>query len=273
VTGLKIKIRWYVVVFLIAGSWLGNLWYFQSMQLKEALFLKHDSTINGSTGEILDFTFFENKQASNKVSSIQIEELPEFRFQIYESNRYTHQMMMQASAEWRPDLISDDRKKPFTIREITVYYEKGQPRKVPIGEINVVWNNRDGILDFASGSSSSDGSGSYKVYATKAAVLEKIEFTFSDKVKPWFKLELSGKTVESLDFPMKLSQDDSLAFAYQWSIPDNEPEAFTMYKSKIVFHFLLEDGRKIIEDIPINHNLYISDRQLKSFVRSGGDIH
>jgi hypothetical protein len=267
VTGLKIKMTWSVVVLLILGSWAGNIWYFQSMQLKEALFLKHDSTINGNTGEILDFIFFENKQTANKVRGIQIEELPELRFQIYESDTYTHQAKMQASAELRPDLINEDRKMPFTIRDITVYYEKGQSRKVPIGEIHVVWNKRESILDFATGSSSSNGSGSYKVYVTKAAVLEKVEYTFSNKVKPWFKLDLSGKPIESLDFPMKLLQDDSLAFAYQWSIPDNEPEAFNMYKSKIILHFLLEDGRKIIEDIPINNNLYISDRQLKSLVR------
>ncbi|MGG1636753.1 hypothetical protein [Paenibacillus sp. NRS-1760] len=272
-TGLKIKMRWYVVVFLIAGSWLGNLWYFQSMQLKEALFLKHDSTINGSTGEILDFTFFENKQASNKVSSIQIEELPEFRFQIYKSNIHTHQSEMRASGQLIPDLINEERKIPFTIREIKVYYEKGQSRKVPIGEINVLWNKRESILDFASGSSSSNGSGSYKVYVRKAAVLEKIEYTFSDKVKPWFKLDLSGKPLALVEFPMKLSQDDSLAFTYQWSIPDNELEAYTMFKSKIILHFKLDDGQEMIENIPINHNLNFSERQLKRLVRSGGEMH
>lgn len=179
---------------------------------------------------------------------------------------------MKATAEWRPDEVKQYNKVPFTIREVTVYYNEGQPRKVPIGEINVVWNSSEGLLNFISGSASSNGTGSYTVKLTKPDTLKKVDYTYSEKLKPWFKLELSGNPVDSLNYPIKLLQGDHMAFTYQWSIPDNEPAAVEVYKSKIMLQFLTEDGRTVIENIPINYNLNISDRLLKRLVRSGGEF-
>lgn len=50
------------------------------MQLVEPLFLNHNITINGGQGEMIEFTFLENKNAANRVTSVQIEELPQLRF-------------------------------------------------------------------------------------------------------------------------------------------------------------------------------------------------
>ncbi|MGM0884574.1 MAG: hypothetical protein ACQEXQ_26490 [Bacillota bacterium] len=268
---LKSFVLWPVVLLLIVGSWAGNVWYYQSMQLAEPLFLKHYITVNGNQGEIIDLTFLENKNEAKKVTGIQIEEIPELRFQIHEKNSYTHQVEMMASAEWIPNESQPQSKEPFTIREVTVYYNEGQPQKVPIGEINVEWPKVSGLLDFRSGGGSSNGSGSYKVNLTKSVTLEKIDYSYSDKLKPWFELELSGQPVDSLSFPMKLSQGKDLEFTYQWSIPEHEPDALQVYKSKIILTFRMADGRIIMENLPINHNLYLSDSQLKKLVRSGGE--
>jgi hypothetical protein len=270
---LKNIIIWPAVLLLIVGSWGGNIWYYQSMQLAEPLLLKHYITINGGQGEMIDLFFLENKNAAKKIMSIQVEELPQLRFNIYEKNNYTHQLLMQASAEWKPDEVQQHSNVPITIREVTVYYNKGQPRKIPIGEIKVVWNTGEELLESTSGSSSSNGTGSYAVKITKPVTLEKVDYIYSDKLKPWFKLVLLGQSVNSLNYPIKLSQGDLLAFTYQWSIPDNEPAAYEVYKSKIILYFRMEDGRSVIEYLPINHNIYFSDSQLKQLVRSGGEFH
>jgi hypothetical protein len=262
-----------VVMLLIAGSWIGNVWYYQSMQLAEPLFLKHYITINGNQGEIIDLTFLENKNAAMKVSGIQVEEIPELRFQIHENNSYTHQVMMMASAQWIPNESQEQSKEPFTIREVTVFYNDGQAQKVPIGEINVEWHSGGGLMETVTSSASSNGSGSYNVNLTKSVTLEKIDYSYSDRLKPWFELELSGKPVDSMSFPMKLAQGDHLAFTYQWSIPEHEPAAFHVYKSKVILTFRTEDGRIVVEELPIDQNLYISDSQLKQLIRSGGERH
>ncbi|XEC94457.1 hypothetical protein AB6A23_24595 [Paenibacillus tarimensis] len=266
----KRKILWPVVMLLILGSWAGNIWYYLSMQLAEPLFLHHNITIGGDWGERIELTFLENNNADYKVTGLQIEQLPQLRFEFYESRKHIHHTEMKAYAELRADEVQQHSKEPITINEVTVYYNQGQPKKVPIGEIHVVWNSEEGLVDFISGSSSSSGEGSYVVNLTKQATLEKVDFTFSEKLKPWFELNLSGEPVDSLDYPIELVQGDRLAFTYQWSIPDNEPAALEVYQSKIMLHFLTEDGRTVIEYVPINHNLNLSDHQLKRLVRSGG---
>lgn len=268
---LKSVTLWSVVMILIVGSWAGNVWYYQSMQLAEPLFLKHYITVNGNQGEIIDLTYLENKNTAKKVTGIQLEEIPELRFQMHEKNSYTHQVEMMASAEWIPNESQARSKEPFTIKEVIVFYNEGQPQRVPIGEINVEWKSGSGLLDFRSSGGSSNGSGSYKVNLTQSVTLEKIDYSYSDRLKPWFELELSGQPVDSLSFPMKLSQGDNLTFTYQWSIPEHEPAALQVYKSKIVLTFKTEDGQIVMEDLPINHNFYLSDSQLKKLVRSGGE--
>jgi hypothetical protein len=179
---------------------------------------------------------------------------------------------MRASAEWRPEQLSEPSPmkspEPITINEVTVYYQKGPPKKVPIGELQIIWNTDEGLLN--SVMSSSDGR--YVVNLTESATLEKIDYTFRDQLKPWYELMEAGKPVDSLDYPIELSKGDGLSFSHSWSVPEDEPAAHEEFDPKIRLHFETEDGRKVIEHIPINLNLHLDEGQVKRLVRSGGDL-
>ncbi len=267
----KGKVLWPAVLLLVVGSWVGNVMYFQSMQLAEPLFLKHEISIRSIQGELIELHFLENNNADKKIINVQAEELPQLRFAVDERSRYQYQTLMRAAAEWMPAEAGQQIAAPLTIKEITVFYNKGQPRKVPIGEINVVESSGGGLLDFSSMGSSSTGAGSYFVKLTRSAALEKIEY--SDSLKPWFKLNLSGQPVDSYLFPAKFSQGRILSFEYQWSFPDDEPAALVFYKPAITLYFQTEEGGAIVERIPINNNFNLSESQVKRLVRTGGALH
>jgi hypothetical protein len=262
---------WPALLVMIAGSWVGNVWYYDSTQLEEPLFLKHYITVNGYQSDMLELVYFENRRGSSKVTSVRIEELPWVRFHLHPENNYAHQMMMKATGIWMSEDIETMDKTPITIREVTVYFSEGEPRKVPIGEISLEWEERGEVLSHNWGSSSSDGTGSSSLLLNEAASLEKIELTHQDKIEPWLTVNMSGRAIEHLNMPVRFLKGNSLSVDYKWSIPDQAPAAFDIYQVKLRLYFKTEDGRSVLEEIPINHNTYISEKQLRRFVRSGGE--
>jgi len=256
---------------LIALSWGGNVWYYNGMQLEEPMFLRHYIAIHGSGGEPVDIYYLENHADAGEVTGIQIEELPPLRFNLHESGRYSHQVLMKASAYWKPDMLGapDESQLPLAIREITVHYNGRAPKKVPIGEIMLMADTREGLLDFIMGSSSSDGTGSYKVRLTQPAKLDKIDYAYSDRIGSGFRLELDGRPVEEQTFPRELDEGDLLAFSYAWLPHENERVVLEEYQIKVQLHFRTEDGQAIVESIPVNRNVYLSESRVKELVQSG----
>lgn len=221
----------------------------------------------------------ENKNAAKKITAIGFEEFPMLRFDLYEGSRYTHQTLMKANTKWDPISAAPNNEKTLSIKEVTVYYNEGPSERFQIGEIKINWKDDtaaevgQSILDGMSSGSSSDGSGAATVALNQSAVLEKIDYSYSDELKDWFKLELDGKPIDTLTMPLKLSKGKRLAFTYKWSIPDGEEAASQVFKGNILLTFRTEEGQQIEETLPINYNLYLSDSQLKQLVRSGGGEH
>ncbi|MBD2869255.1 hypothetical protein [Paenibacillus arenilitoris] len=247
--------------------------YYRSMQLQEPLFLQHFMTVNGNRGEMINLTFLENRGTGKKVTGIQFEEFPQLRFTLGDDNSYQYHVVRKAYAEWRPDEAQamGVKKEPLTVREATVYYSEGEPKRVPIGEIGIEWSEYGGLLQSVSSSSSSNGAGSNTVTMRKPATLEAVDYRYRDQLAPWFRLELSGRPIEEAALPMELSAGDPLSFAYQWSIPDDSPASLRVYESEMLLTFRTEEGERVTESLPINYNQYFSESQLKRLVRSGGE--
>jgi len=256
---------------LIALSWGGNVLYYNGMQLEEPMFLRHYIAIHGSGGEPVDIYYLENQADAGGVTAIQIEELPPLRFNLHESSRYSHQVLMKASAYWEPDMLGapDESQLPLTIREITIHYNGRAPQKVPIGEIQLMADTRGGLIDSIMGSASSDGTGSSKVRLTQQATLEKVDYAYGDRIANGFRLELDGQPIERQAFPRELDEGDMLAFSYAWLPDENERVVLEDYQIKVQLHFRTADGRSTVETIPVNRNVYISEAQVKKLVRSG----
>lgn len=267
------KFLWPIVVLLIAASWVGNVWYYQSMQLEKPIFLKHYMIVNGNQSDMIELTYLENKMKGRKVTGIRLEELPMLRFQIDpHPNSYRHQVLGKAYGEWRTEEAGQMEKVPVTIKEATVYYNEGQPEKVPIGEINVLWEQRESLLETSSSRGSSDGTGQYSVTVKQSLTLEQVDYSFSDRISSMFELTMEGRDEPIPQLPIRLTAGDPLTFNYKWTIPEESPAAFEVYKAYILLTFKTEDGRTVYDSIPINFNLYLSEKQIKWMVHSGGEL-
>ncbi len=271
---MKRIVIWMTALLLIAGSWGGNVWYYNSMQLAEPMFLPHFIAIHGMGGEPIDFYYLENQADAGEVVGIQIEELPPLRFNLHESSRYSHHVLMKASAYWEPEMLGapDQSQLPMTIREITVHYNGRAPKRVPIGEVLLMPDRREGLLNFIMGGASSDGTGNSKVRLTRQATLEKVDYAYSDRIGPGFRLELDGQPIEEQSFPRELREGDLLEFTYAWLAQENERIVLEGYQIKVQLHFRTPEGRTTVETIPVNRNVYLSEAQVKRLVRAGGEL-
>lgn len=218
-------------------------------------------------------TYLENKMKGRKVTGIRLEELPMLRFQIDpHPNSYRHQVLGKAYGEWRTEEAGQMEKVPVTIKEATVYYSEGQPEKVPIGEINVLWEQRESLLETSSSRGSSDGTGQYSVTVKQPLTLEQVDYSFSDRISSMFELTMEGRDEPIPQLPIRLTAGDPLTFNYKWTIPEETPAAYEVYKAYILLTFKTEDGRTVYDSIPINFNLYLSEKQIKWMVHSGGEL-
>lgn len=268
----KNVLLWPMALALIAASWIGNVAYYRSMQLPEPKFFKHYYAVSDVESERIELMYAENLREGRKVRGVRIEELPQLQFELYESGRYPYQALMTAAAKWDHEQADPLKTLPLTVREATVYYSEGPPQKVPIGEIRIMPQAGEPVLQFISGGSSSGGTGEYLGQVEKPARLEQIDYTYSSRLKPWLTLELSGQPVELLGFPVMFDAEDSFDLKYRFDIPEDDPAALEVYKLKGLLTFRTEDGRTVTEQIPINSFFSLSDRQMKRFVRSEGGI-
>jgi hypothetical protein len=189
------------------------------MQLEKPIFLKHYIIVNGNESDWIELTYLENKMKGKKVKGIQLEELPMLRFQIDpHPNSYRHQVFGKAYGEWRTEIAGQMEKVPITIKEATVYYSEGQPEKVPIGEINVLWDQRESVLQMSSSRGSSDGTGQHSVTVKQPLTLEQVDYSFSDRLSSKFELTMEGRDITP-QLPIRLAAGDPLTFNYKWTIP------------------------------------------------------
>lgn len=267
------KLLWPIVLILVAASWAGNIWYYQSMQLKKPVFLKHFIMVSGNQSDRIELSYLENKMKGRKVTGIRLEELPMLQFQINpHPNSYKYQVLGKAYGEWRTEDAAQMEKVPITINEATVYYSEGQPERVPIGEIKVVWDQSEGLFEMSSSGGSSDGTGRYSVTVKQPVTLEQVDYSFSNRLSSIFKFDTNGSDGLIEKLPIRLSAGDPLTFNYRWTIPENTLAVFEVYKAYILLTFKTEDGRTVYERIPTNFNLYLYEKEINRLVRSGGEL-
>lgn len=268
----KRNVLWLVVIILIVGSWTGNVWYYDRSQLEEPLFLRHHITMFGNVHDHIELQYLENKNEGIQVSWIQIDELPQLRFQLFERSSYTHQVRKIAAADWSPEELNLEENTPLTIHEIIVHYNNGESKRVPIGEINVLWRqpvNHD-PLEVASSGGSSDGTGFTAVRATQPLTVEDIDYTFRDKM-PSFELKLANTSLDELTYPIQLAERHGLNLNYRWRDFRDNPYRYDVFRSHIVLRLRDQNQREVITYLPINQNLSFSEHDIRRLVQSGGD--
>lgn len=270
-SGKKRITAWMIVIILIAGSWIGNMWYYLHSQLEEPLFLRHHITMFANIGDRLELQYLENKNEDIQVSMIQIDELPQLQFQLFEQTSYTHQVYKKAFADWSPEELNLKESTDLSIHEITVYYNNGESKRVPIGEINVLWHpNSHSLLEFASSGGSSDGTGFTAVNAAEDFTIEGIHYTYQDKM-PAFEMKLANTPLDQVTYPFLAAEGHGLNLNYRWRYSEDNPYRYDVFRSNIVLNLRDKNQQEVTEYLHINHNLNFSESDIRRLVQSGGE--
>ncbi|KKC46972.1 hypothetical protein VE23_07225 [Paenibacillus sp. D9] len=256
-----------IIAVLIAGSWIGNVLYYRSGQLREPLFMNHE-IMTATQGSIIDLYYLENKSTGKKVTAIQIEALPSLRFELTEWQSFSHQKFMHAFGYAESDL------QPGKYTEATVYYNEGPPKKVPIGIIEVEDGEGDGngALNFYSSGGGSDGSGFISGRLRRDSVVEEVSTSIGDNYKPLLTYELkatmpgAGELVP-IQLPERVPQGASLRVDYQWHEQDPAAGIPTVFRPWMTIRSQASDGTERIDKNLIQFNLYLTEAQVRALVK------
>lgn len=256
--------------------WAGNIWYYNSMQLKKPVFPTHYLTTTIFNGtNMMEIDFLENKGPGKKVQSILIEEFNKESYSKNERGRYKYQLSYQMQFKFTEKDLEylPDQNNELIVNTITVQYDDGSSEQVPIGELifRADPEKSQGIA-MIHGGSSSDGSG-YEIFEMNTdAVLEKIELSHTDKLKDLFQLRVYGKPYDQVTYPKQIKKGDRIHFQYTSLEPKLSQNGYINYSVGILVHFRLPDGTKIVYDLTTYNHFYYSSDEIKTIVRNGGAV-
>ncbi|WP_199613868.1 hypothetical protein [Paenibacillus alkalitolerans] len=210
---------------LIVLSWVGNLVYYQQLQLSKPLFMKHYYDITVLNGQTFGIYYLANKTLDIDVSHIELPEAPDARITTlgHLKSEYTHQVLKEFNVAFHEGSQEAWREKgDVVITHINVYYTDGTSESVDIGEIHLRspmnWSRK---LEFQSGGGSSDGTGFYSQRALEDVMVTGIAHHFQQLLTDILQLELTvpgynSAEVKDIPFPILLKKNDTVYLRYAW---------------------------------------------------------
>ncbi|OXM15724.1 hypothetical protein [Paenibacillus herberti] len=262
---MRRKLNWKIAAagaaLLVGGSWLGNLFYWDSMQLGKAYFLKQTVQIDSKRGQMLQLHFIQDIYSERKITAVQIEEFPEIRFDVREEHtRNRYQRQMKAWAELNPSDPWVGRLKSGPLN-LMVYYTKGSAEKVPAGTIEITGKT---ILSFVSGGGGGSTS-QFEAELTQNATLTDITTEPKGLLDDGLSLTVDGKSRDELTLPKFYQKDSNIRLNWSDFEPGIDPRL--LHEAQLELNFRLPDGGTMVEHLPIYSYDTLSDRQLASLVR------
>lgn len=244
--------KWYyfLAMLLIAGSWIGNIWYDQANRLERTVFLEHYIEVIPEAGDYFDLYYLEDKRLERKLIDIYIEGYPGLQVNPYPNYaEYRKQSLGKmivsfdsADSGQEPPEI----KEPAVIRQVTALYSDGSSEKVHIGEIHLVPRgnvNRDhDPIQWTSGAGSSDYSGYDRLAVQRPVHLTGLSSVYTSMVEEGgllvhadvekripgishrseasseAEIKLSGVPILDLPLPVRLNKGDSVKVSYKFNL-------------------------------------------------------
>lgn len=241
---------YFLAVLLIAGSWIGNMWYDQANRLERTVFLEHHIEVYPEAGETFDLYYLEDKRPEKTLTSIWIEGFPGLQVNPYPNYvEYRKQSLGKMIVSFGHPVSEQEVPKmtePVVIREVTALYNDGSSEKVRIGEIYVVppdfVNKEHDPVQWTSGGASSDNTGydwsvikrpveltglssSYMGMVEEGDLLVQADIvknipgtSYRSEVSSDVEIKLTGDPILDLPLPVRLNQGDSVKVSYKFNL-------------------------------------------------------
>lgn len=221
---------------IIAISWVVNMLYAQSKELKEPIFLDHYIETSIDDHNYITFYYLTNINDRSRISYVELGELHGYpqndNFYIMDHSptnidTYTHHVLRSVTVQLHDFGVG--RNDALTFNELTAYFADGvKTTRITssIGEV-IIYPERHSILDESnaletpSAGSSNDGSSWVTFQANEPLTIEEISFPFDESIAKRFTFSIKGKqdhtSLDAINLPIQMNKDGHLTFEIQLS--------------------------------------------------------
>ncbi|MCM3746267.1 hypothetical protein M3223_02760 [Paenibacillus pasadenensis] len=264
---MKAKLNWKAAsaaaALLVGASWIGNLLYWNSMQLRKTYVFEQNVRINSEVSQMLNVNFIEDNYASSKVGAIQLEGHPQIRFDLMKNNENVYQQQMRAWTEINPQepWFKELKSGPLNL---LLFYDDGRTEKVTLGTLEMM-SGENQLLEMRQ---SGGGGGGQQMYAdtlARDAVLENVDVS-PPQLKSSLELTVDGKTLDETKLPHGYQKGETIRLQWSDSLGQGiDPRVMDLAELKLSFR--LPDGQAVVERLPLYSYETLSNQQLAELVR------
>lgn len=237
---MNINKRWvFIGLFLLALTWIGNIFYYKLHVLKEPIFLKHYYDFSNGLDRI-SLYYIDN--LNNKDSIINIE-LPELDMGYADFSEGTHnndnRYYIMKSATISLNRNKEDNKSVLyndkIITKAIINFSRGKTMTVDLGKIYLGNRSENTIPSLIAtySSSGSDNTSSNSFKADKALKVTGIECSFPELMGDILKIQINDKDVKNVKFPIELKQGEELTIKNSFNLDKRDIRSNYVYNFPI----------------------------------------
>lgn len=248
---------------LVGASWIGNLLYWNSMQLGKTYIFEQNVRINPAGNQLLNVNFIEDKYAGSKVGAIQLEGRPQIRFNLMKNSENVYQQQMRAWMETNPGepWFKDLKSGPLNL---LLFYDDGRTEKVTLGTLEIMSGEKQ-LLEMSQSGGSSGGQQMYAGTLSRDAVLENMDVS-PQQLKSSLELTVDGKTLDETKLPRIYQKGEYMKLYWSGDLGHGiDPRVMDLAELKLSFR--LPDGQAVVERLPLYTYETLSNQQLAELVR------
>lgn len=252
---------------LLIIVWTANIIFYENHVLKEPMFMRHYYNLT-HVGN-MQIHYVQNKTDNLRIHNLSFPELGDFpvRFQETKENSLDRYYNMKTIMV---ELNKDEFEKKYGSREVlitrlNVQFSNGKTMSPDIGNIYISSHSyNDRILEWSSGSSSSNNTG-YTILRTKeTTIIKGIESKFSELFLDMANVKLNGKPLNDLKYPIELPPADNIEISHAFSF-DSKDDIRKLYYLQMSPQIVSEtkDGKSGIDFIHIHYRPYLKSGDIK----------
>lgn len=262
-----------IVAALIVTSWLTNYGYYMYYRLPEAGFLRHYIETTEVPAVAFDLLYVANKDDKRKPMNVQVDELPELRFNPLQAYQEMRRQTIYILRGYYEESAMTERTAEETLRlhTVKVYYNDGSVKDEDVGEIVVYrepWPkdpSAESPVEMMSVGGSTNQDGYSTVRVTKPVRLTGVSSAWLETLGDALQYELQP---DPAAYPLELSEGQMLKLDYRFKLPGQGADAMNVYNVQLREHFEEPNGGEKHDYIVYaNAEPHPSEAEMRDYVR------
>lgn len=237
-------------IVLLILLWSGNIFYYEKHILKEPLFIKCYYNLPSGL-DMFNLYYIQNINSQDNITEITFPEIgiQPLTFSVLDMNtdgkNYRLKMLSINKFNNYLNKIPNEYKKKI-LTKANIKFSNGKIMTVNLGKIyfngeTEVNEIRNTDLIQSSGSSCNDSTGSTIFTAKKDLTILSISNKFYDEIKDILKVNINGKELSNIVFPIKLKKDDQVSINYGFTFNQNDIRKNYLYN--LAFYISTVDSK------------------------------